>query len=70
MTVPVQCMLGCSNASVASTSRKVIISICLALVRLRLECCVLFWVPHYDRDIGKFEKVKQGTPTRLWDLIA
>ena len=32
-------------------SRRVIIPLFLALVRLHVECCVLFWVPHYNRDV-------------------
>ncbi|RMC15266.1 hypothetical protein DUI87_07454 [Hirundo rustica rustica] len=65
--LPLQCVLGAKKdngilrsirKSIVSRSKKVILPLYLALVRLHLECCVQFWAPQDKRDMELLEWVQ------------
>ena len=56
--------LSCIHRCISSRSKEVILRLYAALVRLQLEYCVQFWVPHFKRDVDSMERV-QRRATRM-----
>jgi len=49
----------CVRNSAVKGIKEVLISLCLALMRTQIECCVQFWAPHYKKDIEALEYVQR-----------
>jgi len=52
-------ILRCTKRSVTSRSREVILTLCSALVRPLLECCVQLWGPQHKKDMNLLEQVQR-----------
>jgi len=53
------CILGCIKSSTASSPREGILSLCSALMRPHLECCIQLWSPQNRRDMDLLERVQR-----------
>ncbi|CAM5092187.1 unnamed protein product [Eretmochelys imbricata] len=52
-------IMGCISRSIVSKTQEVILPLYSMLIRLQLEYCVQFWIPHFRKDVDKLEKVQK-----------
>ncbi|KAJ7419221.1 hypothetical protein BTVI_26347 [Pitangus sulphuratus] len=52
-------ILVCNKRSMASSSKEMILSLCPALVRSHLECCVQFWCPQDKKNMELLQQVQR-----------
>ncbi|TRZ22984.1 hypothetical protein HGM15179_004126 [Zosterops borbonicus] len=61
-------ILGCIKGSVAGRER--ILSLCSAVVRPHLQCCIQLWGSQHRKDMDLLERVQRKPPRLLgWDLL-
>jgi len=53
-------ILGCTESSMDSRWREVILPLCSALVRPQLESCIQLWSPQHRKDMDLFEQLQRG----------
>jgi len=61
-------ILGCVKSSMARRSSEVILPLCSALVRLRLESCVQLWSPQHKKDMELLEQVQRRATKMIHGL--
>jgi len=60
-------ILGCTERSVASRLKEVLLTLYSALVRPHLECCVQFWAPQFRQDEELLERMVRGLEHLLYE---
>ena len=58
-------MLAFIGRGVDYRSWKIMLQLYKTLVRLHLEYCVQFWLPHYQKDVDALERVQKRFPRIL-----
>lgn len=59
-------MLNCINKGISSRHKEIIIPVCSELDRPCLKCCVQFWLPLYNKDVDRLERI---TKVILWPYL-
>ncbi|GAB0201053.1 hypothetical protein GRJ2_002570800 [Grus japonensis] len=61
-------VLGCTEKSVASRSREVLLPLCSGLVRPHLEFCIQCWAPQFQTDREVLGRVQRRAARMMRDL--